>query len=277
MKNIPPNSEFRDVDRSINPRHYVANLDFQNTTAFAQFYKQRTFELLDLREGQRVLDIGCGIGQDALTMAELVGQTGQVVGVDFSQTMVREAQQRSQEAHLPVTFCQGDIHHLAFPDDCFDRCRSDKTFVHIADPKQALGELIRVTAPGGLLLVVDQDHEMRVIDTPYPDLTRRFLAFRNHHLPHPGIGHQLYALFRSHGLTDIIVEPVTLVHTDHAVVQSIWHFAEGIRSAQHHNVVTAEEADQWIDALEEASRKGQFFHSVTFFIVVGRKPLRTLP
>src|SRR5947208_10663180 len=123
-----PRSEFSDVDRSCMPQGYVQCMDFQHSTAFVQMYKQHTRSLLDLQPGLRVLDAGAGTGEDAREIAKLVGPAGQVIGLDFSQTMLDVAQQRSQGTNLPVSFCQGDIHQLPFADNTFDRCYADKTF-----------------------------------------------------------------------------------------------------------------------------------------------------
>jgi ubiquinone/menaquinone biosynthesis C-methylase UbiE len=191
-----PRSEFTDVDQSNTPQGYVQCMDFQHSTVFVQMYKQPTRSLLDLQPGLRVLDAGSGTGEDAREIAKLVSPTGQVIGLDFSQTMLDVAQQRTQGMNLPVSFCQGDIHKLPFADNTFDRCYADKTFQHLPYPKQALSELIRVLKPRGRLVVVDPDHDTHVLDTPYPDVTGRFFRFRSDGTQQPGIAHQQYALFR---------------------------------------------------------------------------------
>ncbi len=146
-----PKAGFTDMDREADPSYYVGCLDRQRAGAFNRAYKWRTFELLDIHPGDRVLDIGCGTGDDALEMAELVGADGKVVGIDHSQTMVEEARDRSRASSLPIEFLHGDAHHLPLPDGGFDRCRADKTFQHLSEPERALCEVIRVTEPGGCL------------------------------------------------------------------------------------------------------------------------------
>src|SRR5947209_8156052 len=121
-----PKAGFTDVDRAADPLYYVRCLDYQHAGAFDQMYKQRTFTLLDIQPGHMVLDIGCGTADDVLEMAKRVGANGHAVGVDSSQTMIDEACKRSRETSLPVTFYQGDVHHLEFEDNSFDRCRADK-------------------------------------------------------------------------------------------------------------------------------------------------------
>ncbi len=265
-----PRAGFTDVDREAEPELYVRCLEYQNDSAFKQAYKQRTFALLDLQPGHCILDVGCGLGQDVLEMAGIVGPTGEVVGLDFSGTMIEQARERSRDAGLAVTFHRGDVHNLEYGDDSFDRCRADRTFQHLPDPRRALEEMIRVTKPGGRLLIVDPDHETMVIDTPYKDVTRRFLAFRSDGLAQGGIAHHLYRMFKELGLEDVTVEGLANVSTDYETAK-VFRYVEGMRTAQEHGVVTQEEADQWIEYLEQAGRDGRFFSSNTYFITTGRK------
>src|SRR5258708_1002783 len=128
MSDQRPRSEFADVDQANVPESYVQLLDVQRSIPFVQMYKQRARNMLDLQPGQQVLDVGAGTGEDALEMARLVAPTGQVVGMDFSQTMVNVAQQCHEASNLPLRFTQGDAHHLPFANNIFDRCYADKTF-----------------------------------------------------------------------------------------------------------------------------------------------------
>jgi ubiquinone/menaquinone biosynthesis C-methylase UbiE len=164
---------FDDVDREAHPEWFVTVLDQQHAQIFKQQYKRRVLELLEVRPGMAMLEAGCGAGQDARDLAAIVGPGGHVTGLDYSQTMVEEARRRYGAHGLPLDFVQGDLHALVFADASFDRCRADRTFMHLADPRRALGELARVLKPGGRLLIVEPDHETRVIDTPYKDVTRR--------------------------------------------------------------------------------------------------------
>lgn len=271
MSNQRTQSGFTDVDHTDAPANYIQLMDFQHGTAFVQMYKQHARRLLDVQPGQRILDAGCGTGEDARELARLAGPDGHVTGVDISQTMRDEAEQRSQGQSLPISFRQDDIHQLPFDDGAFDRCYADKTFQHLPDPKRALSELVRVTRPGGRLVIIDPDHDTHVLDTPYPDVTRRFFRFRSSGIRQPDIAHRQYAMFREAGLIDIVVEPLTWTATDYESIRPLSHFIEGMRLAEQHDVVTAEEASQWINALQYAINAGRFFHAVTYFITAGRK------
>ena len=272
MTNQRPRSEFTDVDHAQNPSDYVHILDAQRSVPFIEQYKQRVRALLDLHPGHQVLDAGTGTGEDAQEVAKLVAPGGLVVGLDVSQIMIDEAKRRVQDPSLPLRFVQGDIEHLPFENATFDRCYADRIFIHLPDPQLALAELVRVTRPGGQILIAEGDHETQVLDTPYPDVTRRFFRFRNDGMRQPDIAHRLYALFQDAGLLDVQVEPLARLTTDYETIRPVAHYIEGMRTAQSCGVVTAQEAEQWILSLEEAMRTGRFFHAIMWFITSGRKP-----
>ncbi|SRR5437016_3759573 len=108
MNNQHPKSEFTDVDQAGTPQNYVECLDSQHNIDFILLYKQRVRMVLDIHPGQQILEVGAGTGQDTQEVAKVVGPSGQVVGLDFSQMMVDVAQQRSQGMNLPVRFVQGE-------------------------------------------------------------------------------------------------------------------------------------------------------------------------
>ena len=186
--------------------------------------------------------------------------------------MIDEAKRRVQDASLPLRFVQGDIQQLPFEDATFDRCYADRIFIHLPDPHLALAELVRVTKPGGKILIAEGDHETQVLDSPYPEVTRRFFRFRNDGMRQPDIAHRLYAMFKDAGLLEVQVEPLARLTTNYETIRPVAHYIEGMRLAQSCGVVTEEEAGQWILSLEEAMQTGRFFHAVTWFFTSGRKP-----
>jgi len=108
--------------------------------------------LAPLRGDERALDAGTGAGALALGLAPLVGE---VVGCDIVPELLAEA--RKLAAGLTnVSFNEGDIFALPFEDASFDIVGTIRTLHHLDRPEQALTELVRVTKPGGRLLIVDQ-------------------------------------------------------------------------------------------------------------------------
>src|SRR5438132_4273234 len=125
--------------------------------------RRAILQALDLRPGERVLDVGSGPGFLAADMAVAVGASGRVRGVDISETMVAISQRRC--ADLPhVEFQIGDATRLPFPDGGFDVAVSTQVYEYLSDGDvtTALAELHRVLRLGGRVLILDTDGDSLV-------------------------------------------------------------------------------------------------------------------
>jgi SAM-dependent methyltransferase len=104
------------------------------------------------RADERAIDVGTGAGALAFALAPLVRE---VVGVDRVPELLELARERAA-GHPNVTFVEGDAERLPFDDGSFDLAGTLRTLHHVPRPELVLAELVRVTRPGGRLLVVDQ-------------------------------------------------------------------------------------------------------------------------
>jgi arsenite methyltransferase len=114
------------------------------------------FSLGRLAPGERVLDLGSGAGTDSLVAARMVGEQGQVTGIDMTPAMLTRA--RGAAAELGVTnveFVEGEAEQLPLPDESFDVVISNGVIDLIPDKDAVFSELFRVLAPGGRLQVAD--------------------------------------------------------------------------------------------------------------------------
>src|SRR5438270_6052254 len=114
-----------EIDEQPDKSAYIEFLDTANALTGVNQYKKRTFSVLDIREGMSVLDVGCGTGDDPAILAQLVGNHGRVTGIDSSAAMVQHASRRCKGI-ANVSILPGDIHALSFPDEAFDRVRTDR-------------------------------------------------------------------------------------------------------------------------------------------------------
>jgi SAM-dependent methyltransferase len=114
------------------------------------------FSLGRLREGERVVDVGCGAGIDSLIAARMVGPTGQVVGIDMTPAMLDKATASVAEAGLThVEFRLGYGESLPVPDAWADVVISNGVLNLMPDKVAALTEMARVLKPGGRLQIGD--------------------------------------------------------------------------------------------------------------------------
>lgn len=100
--------------------------------------------------GMRVLDIACGTGEPAISLAALLAGDGEVVGVDLSPAPLKIAEQRAAQRGLANTrFQQADAQELPFADKSFDCITSRLGVMFFPDLPRALAEMHRVLKPGG--------------------------------------------------------------------------------------------------------------------------------
>lgn len=110
--------------------------------------------------GERVLDVGCGAGVDALVAAYFVGASGCVAGLEFSPDMLGRAKENVRLAQAQTVFLhQGGAECLPFADGCFDRVISNGVYNLVLNKPRALAEAFRVLRPGGCFHVADQIQE----------------------------------------------------------------------------------------------------------------------
>jgi demethylmenaquinone methyltransferase/2-methoxy-6-polyprenyl-1,4-benzoquinol methylase len=129
------------------PRYDVTN----TVLSFAQDKRWRalTADVLDLRPGERCLDLAAGT---AVSTAELAHSGAEVIACDFSLGMLREGRDRG------VPLVAGDAMHLPFPDAAFDAVTISFGLRNVADTTAGLAEMARVTKPGGRLVVLEFSH-----------------------------------------------------------------------------------------------------------------------
>ena len=125
--------------------------------------------LIDLQEGQTVLDLGSGGGIDVLLSARRVGPTGFAYGVDMTDEMLALAQQNKQKAGVTnVAFLKGRIEEIPLPANSVDVVISNCVINLAADKSQVLDDAFRVLKPGGRFAVADV-----VSDGPVPEALRQ--------------------------------------------------------------------------------------------------------
>jgi ubiquinone/menaquinone biosynthesis C-methylase UbiE len=127
---------------------------------------EQTLRRMELRPGERVLDLGCGAGWASRILARLVGEGpeghGQVVGVDISDEMIRRARAASRDFDN-LMFVWGSAQQIPWEENFFDKVLSVESFYYYADQDRALHELFRVMAPRGRLFILINLYK----DNPY--------------------------------------------------------------------------------------------------------------
>jgi ubiquinone/menaquinone biosynthesis C-methylase UbiE len=234
--------------------------------------KQRAYALLGLLPGGAVLDIGCGPGVSTPDLARLVGPYGQVCGIDHDPAMVAEADAAARLAGVAAWTAhrQADAADLPFPPASFDAAFSDRVLQHLPpDKAQAcVAEAVRVTRPGGAVVIVDSDWGSFSVDSIDPDIERHLQALHRARFHNPFSGRTLGRLLTRAGLTFVGMEPVAIPLT---AAQAANLLVPTERQAAAQGVLAPAEQARWRDALAAWSTGAAIVGHLTIVIAAGRR------
>lgn len=266
------------VDGDPNVAVLLATMD--DTAGWQAIQQLRDWERqrLSLRAGQRLLDVGCGLGDAALALADNLGADGEVVGVDASAEMIGGARARARDARCRVRFSVGDALALDERNDCFDAARSERTLQWLADPEGAVAEMARVVRPGGLVSLIDTDWSTLEIHVGDDDLTRRVReAVRTERRRPSNIGRRLADVARAAGLRPVAQTVATQTwdawNPDESPAPagcfSMSSLADDLVDAGQ---LPAGDRKQFVSTVHAAARERRFSMALTMFALVGAAP-----
>lgn len=164
-------------------------------------FREKLLELARVRNGECILDVGCGTGTLAIAAKRRVGQNGAVYGVDASAEMIARAEKKARKAAVEVSFKSGLAEEIPFPDDRFDVVLSTVMLHHLPAKARLLcaNEIRRVLKPGGRVLAVD-----------FEGMSEQKRTFLSHfHRPHGHVRlHDIVALLNEAGFNTVESGPV---------------------------------------------------------------------
>lgn len=234
----------------------------------------RVLDLLALRPGERVLDLGVGPGLLDYDLARLVGPDGEAVGIDVSPDMLAVAQKRlkglRQARCLP-----GDATALGFIGSSFDAAVCTQVYEYVADMPRALGELHRVLRPGGRALILDTDWRSIVWHSSDEARMARVLKAWDGHLADPHLPAKLGMLLAASGFEVLRVEILPMLSPAWQPVS----YAAGILRSIHDYVrrhgpqhgVAAEEVEAWWSDQQALIARGEFFFSLNRYLFLATR------
>jgi ubiquinone/menaquinone biosynthesis C-methylase UbiE len=162
-----------------------------------------------LRPGMAILDVGCGTGAITSGIAEMVGSSGRVIGIDNNPDLIEKARQTYGD--VPgLSFQLGDIYNLPFHHE-FDIVTSARVLQWLANPQDALDNIVRATKVNGKVMVLDYNHEKITWEPEVPETMkyfyRSFLKWRSDAGMDNAIADNLSNMFKAAGLTDVKTTP----------------------------------------------------------------------
>lgn len=230
-------------------------------------------DLLAVRPGDRVLDVGCGSGVVTRDVARRVAPDGRVVGLDPSPgflTVARELAEREGLGAL-IELQEGSALALPFDDGAFDAALAVTVLTHVPDGARGVAELVRVSRRGGRVGVFDLDTDGFVIAHPDRALTRRIVAAHSDNGVVDGwLSRRLPGLFEAAGVRDVSVRAFTPLERDPAgfYAGTCERAAEVALAA---GAISEAERRAWLDALHAEQAAGRFLAGRTHLFVWGTR------
>jgi ubiquinone/menaquinone biosynthesis C-methylase UbiE len=262
---------YRDVDGARDPSMLSHQLDGIAATPAMAASKRRSLELLGLTAGGSVLDVGCGNGPELAALAQIVGPTGRVVGLDRSSALIADAQARGLLESGPIELLVGDAEALPFEDGQFDACRIDRTLQHLDHPEVALSEMRRVTRAGGT--VVASESRWGLVG---PKLDRNvvdgvFQAVGTTEGNASWFGYLLPVIFRFADLSEVCSERAEALLTDYDELARFTNLSVCMDDAVREGVLSADQVGEWENTLREQVSRGDAYVGIEVVHIVGRR------
>ncbi|WP_080845448.1 demethylmenaquinone methyltransferase [Cytobacillus gottheilii] len=202
------------------------NYDKMNSViSFQQHVRWRkdVMKRMNVPKGAKALDVCCGTADWTISLADAVGEQGQVVGLDFSKNMLKIGEQKVKELQLnQVKLVHGNAMELPFPDHSFDFVTIGFGLRNVPDYLQVLKEMHRVVKPGGKVVCLETSQPTM------PGYKQLFYLYFRHIMPFfgklfaksfdeyawlhesakdfPGMK-ELAQLFKEAGLTNVTYKP----------------------------------------------------------------------
>ncbi|MBL0941237.1 MAG: methyltransferase domain-containing protein [Alphaproteobacteria bacterium] len=266
-------SSFSNVDKASEPQEWVNYLKYVNTQESIKNYKSWFHSLLCVQNYSRILDIGCGTGEDTFAISCKLKGKSKIIGIDYSKIMVAFAQKYAQSSSR-IKYVHGDVNNLKFEQKIFDLCLADRVFQHLKTPHKALQELIRVTQPGGKIAIIDPDWSTLSINNSSDlALSQRILAHQSNFIQNPSIAKELLSLFESYELQNTQIFSYTLLFYSYTVANIILSLTKAADRAEKAQLISKEDKVNWLRELNELDQEGNFTSSLGMYCIIGNKSL----
>jgi len=249
----------------VSPTYFIDFLKFLDNHEEIKRVRAEFSKHMNVATGNRVLDLGCGIGGATFPIADATGPTGLVVGIDISSAMIEVANRRAHN-RPECEFRMADACAIPYPDGFFDAARSERLFLYLADRLAVLREMKRVVRTGGRVCLIDTDFDSTAIYSTKHALTRKMTSIVAGSMPNPNSARELPALAKEAGLKNVRTETFAISTPHEFLLRAM---AGSLSKAAEDGIVSRSEVDEFLAEQVSLQANDNFFQAWLFVLVCG--------
>jgi ubiquinone/menaquinone biosynthesis C-methylase UbiE len=257
----------------------MKNLNFYDnnyllkTKALTKKLKDRSYDLLHLEKGNVVVDLGCGNGYDTRMLANIVGQTGKVLGVDFDVQILQEACKTAEQQNIHnIEYIQADAEAIPLENNSCDAVRVERVFQHLKNPRKVMKEIRRILKPEGKIVIIETDWLGLHFHTPFYKIEQKIVNFLvDHKLNNGRASALLIDYIIGERFQDAQIEATPFVLSDYQAAETIIKLEDLILNIQDSNFIDKKELEMWKDTLVSYDELGFLRGSLNMLTVKANK------
>ena len=245
----------------------------KKTTEFINHIKMNSYDILEIKDDDILLEIGCGNGYDAIELSKRVGNAGKVYGIDAEERLIEKAKQNAFNNKCNnVEFIISDAEYISFGDNFFNNIRAERLFQHLKNPYKVIEEALRVLKPGGKILLIETDWygmnlyinneavEQKIIDSLLKKVLINGYASRN-----------LFSYLEASGMNDIKMAVYPVLIDNYSVANELIKFDNIIKIGLQEHLIDQKDIDEWNKSINYLSEKKCFNLTTNMLFVWGTK------
>ncbi|MDR2269293.1 MAG: methyltransferase domain-containing protein [Sphingobacterium sp.] len=191
-------------------KHYGAGY-LQDTGDFLKQLKIHSYSPFSTIKEGSVVDLGCGTGMDAVNLANMLGSTVQVIGVDHDAALIAHAKSGSNGISN-INFIQGEVYKLGFEDEAVSGVRMERLVQHLTNPQNMFREVYRILAKEQPLVIVETIWDSLTFYTEHVDIEAKICHYLTEEKVNNGwAGNKLTADLLAHGFRQVQLQSFSMM------------------------------------------------------------------
>lgn len=231
--------------------------------------KLESYNLLNLKGSERILDLGCGTGFDAIRMAKVKDGTGKVYGLDLDPKFIAQAEEAKNAGNIEnVEFLVGSAEELPFDDNALDAVRVERVFQHLESPQVVWDEIKRVLKPGGILVVVETDWKGLSFYSPVFEVSDSLVNFLVHKRLNNGMASRnLLSEMVNHEFKETSLEVVPIQIPNYALADMFIKIGGLAILAMENQVISKEQFEAWKSSFQIVEKSKTPIGLLNMFVI----------